>query len=696
MVKNPFSRFRRSKVTAEASNSETGDVAIKHDDEEENNHQWDRPVEFVLSLISNSVGLGNVWRFPYLAAQSGGGAFLIPYFTLYFLIGAPLYFMELALGQFTSRGPATGFVLGRGWQGVGIAMIINSVLGTLYYNVLIAWALFYFFLSFRSRLLWSTCGNWWNTARCFVPGTQSSLFSANGTTWNCTEEQYYNFSQYNCQEVNQTGKVTATEEFFYRLLLNRSATFDDFGVPGLYMSLLLLLAWLIICLCIIRGVQSSGKVAYFTAIFPYIVLLVLIIFTATLDGAGEGIKFYVVPDWKLIGDFKIWQAAASQVFFSLSLSFGSLIAYSAANKFNNNFYQQMCIVVSCDCFTGVFAGFAVFATIGFLAKSLGADVAEYAKASGPGLAFITYPEALSKMPAGPFFSIIFFLMLLALGLGSQFASTDVPITALMEFFPSYANKRYLLVIIFCTVFYLVSLPFACPGGIYLFEVFQEYTANISLVFIGFFEVITVAYIYGFDRFMNDVSMMLGRRVAEYYLFFTWCVSAPLLTLILTVTNLLNAQPLEAAAGAGFEAYQYPTWSTILGWFIFAFCILPVPLVFVVSYIKQYRKLSAEQSNAIAAEDQTTGNPTKPSPLYIRALRLNNEPAETWGPRRRGDRTGVYANQKVDNNIPVERPPSKQSSIIQRKSSPVIGNVNPTFDESSVDHRDDPDNYPDSY
>lgn len=79
----------------------------------------------------------------------------------------------------------------------------------------------------------------------------------------------------------------------------------------------------------------------------------------------------------------------------------------------------MAIVVSCDCFTGVFAGFAVFATVGFLARSLGESVEKYATASGPSLAFITYPEALAKMPASPFFSIIFFMMLLALGIGSQ-------------------------------------------------------------------------------------------------------------------------------------------------------------------------------------------------------------------------------------------------------------------------------------
>ena len=103
-------------------------------DHDKDDHEWDRPLEFIFSLISNSVGLGNVWRFPYLAAKSGGGrffffsflfnqfscfpgAFLIPYFVLYFLIGAPIYYLELALGQFSSRGPATAFILAKGWQG---------------------------------------------------------------------------------------------------------------------------------------------------------------------------------------------------------------------------------------------------------------------------------------------------------------------------------------------------------------------------------------------------------------------------------------------------------------------------------------------------------------------------------------------------------------------------------------------------
>lgn len=125
----------------------------------------------------------------------------------------------------------------------------------------------------------------------------------------------------------------------------------------------------------------------------------------------------------------------------------------------------MCVVVACDCLTGVFAGFAVFSTIGYLAKQLNETVDGYAESSGPGLAFITYPEALAKMPGSSFFSIIFFLMLVTLGLGSQFALTDVTITSFIEFFPQYRISRRMATIIVCTISFLISLPFTCPVSV---------------------------------------------------------------------------------------------------------------------------------------------------------------------------------------------------------------------------------------
>ncbi|CAF1020255.1 unnamed protein product [Rotaria sordida] len=640
-------KIRRGTHIPEATETKAGTIIeIK---EEKDHHEWDRPREFVFSLISNSVGLGNVWRFPYLAAKNGGGAFLIPYFILYFLIGAPIYYLELALGQFSSRGPATAFILAKGWQGVGFAMIINSVLCMFYYNVIISWALFYFIASFRTTLLWKNCGHWWNDERCFVPSIGSSPFTINGTMYNCTESQFFNNTKYSCQPINAKDRVTSTEQFFFQLLLNKSKRFEDFGIPQVYPALSLLVAWIIVGACIIRGVKSSGKVAYFTAIFPYIVLLVLIIQSSLLNGAVEGIKYYVIPQWELVAKFKTWQAAASQVFFSLGLSFGSLMAYSASNTFKNNFFQQMCIVVSCDCLTGVFAGFTVFATIGYLAKELNEPVSKYADSSGPGLAFITYPEAIAHMPASSFFSVLFFLMLLALGLGTQFALTDVPITSILELFPRFKSNRQLTVIITCTISFLISLPFTCPGGIYLFELLNQYGANISMIVVGFFEVYTIAYIYGFNRFMNDVKMMLGKRAAEYYLFLTWCIIAPVIMLIITFSNLVNTKRMSHSASAGYEAYEYPDWSVIVGWCIFIACIIPIPLVFIVNYIREYFALGRKE--IIQTIDSSTENVSQydnkyfEKPRYIEAFTQNNLPRYDWGPKKSINHYGLYAHLK---------------------------------------------------
>jgi solute carrier family 6 GABA transporter-like protein 6/8/11/12/13 len=93
-------------------------------------------------------------------------------------------------------------------------MIINSVLCMLYYNVIISWALFYFISSFRTELLWKKCGYWWNDERCFVPGSSNSAATVNDTLYNCTQEQFVNFTDYSCVPINATDRVTATEQFF--------------------------------------------------------------------------------------------------------------------------------------------------------------------------------------------------------------------------------------------------------------------------------------------------------------------------------------------------------------------------------------------------------------------------------------------------------------------------------------------------
>lgn len=126
-------------------------------------------------------------------------------------------------------------------------------------------------------------------------------------------------------------------------------------------------SWIIITLLLIKGVKSSGKASYFLAIFPYVVLLTLFVRAVTLPGAGRGLEFFFKPQWDTLLDAKVWYAAVTQVFFSLSVCFGNVIMYSSYNKFRHNVSRDATIVTTIDTFTSLLAGSTVFAILGHLA-----------------------------------------------------------------------------------------------------------------------------------------------------------------------------------------------------------------------------------------------------------------------------------------------------------------------------------------
>ena len=172
--------------------------------------------------------------------------------------------------------------------------------------------------------------------------------------------------------------------------LERDTAWDNMG--GLKLDLVgcLAAAWIVVCLCLIKGVQSSGKVVYFTALFPYLVLLILLVRGATLDGAYEGILFYVLPTVEKLEGLKkveVWAAAATQIFYSLGPAFGGLITLASYNKFNNNCHRDAILVAVSNCATSIFAGFVIFSIVGFMAKQADLPVSEVIQ-GGHGLAFI--------------------------------------------------------------------------------------------------------------------------------------------------------------------------------------------------------------------------------------------------------------------------------------------------------------------
>merc|ERR1711953_1158475 len=336
---------------------------------------WDNQCDFFLSCLGYAVGLGNVWRFPYLCYEHGGVTFLIAYVVCLLVSGLPLFFLELSLGQWAGKGPLKLFGrMAPASKGLGYGMLIISFLVVIYYNMIIAWTLFYTVAGLSAELPWQFCGNTTLTSPdCFQRDQELACFNASTTDtfWNkgCTpvEEVCAHFNFTRVGERDESGRLTCfngtqdvdlnnvyarvspSEDYFKRTMLGleEDTTWENVGGLRWQLVLCLAVAWIIVCLCLIKGVQSSGKVVYFTALFPYLVLVILLIRGATLDGAYDGILFYVYPTQeKLQGllNINVWSAAATQIFYSLGPSFGGLITLASYNKFSNNCHRDAMLV----------------------------------------------------------------------------------------------------------------------------------------------------------------------------------------------------------------------------------------------------------------------------------------------------------------------------------------------------------------
>ncbi|KAJ8297706.1 hypothetical protein KUTeg_024237 [Tegillarca granosa] len=324
-------------------------------------------------------GLGNIWRFPYLCYRSGGGAFLIPYVIFLVLCGMPLFFLETTYGQFASLSPITVWRMSPLFKGVGYGMVIISGIVCVYYNIIITWTIYYLYMCFRAVLPWSTCDNDWNTETCYLrnKSNETSMYSnitnGNSSVWN---ETLTLVGQVIVNGTNSTQekKTTASEEFWQRHVLQITKGIEDIGIIRWELLICLAIAWILVFLCLCKGVKSSGRVVYVTATFPYLVLVILLVRGVTLPGAAEGIKFYLIPQWDKLATFKVWGDAAVQIFYSVGMAWGGLITMASYNKFHNNVYRDAMIVPLINCGTSVFAGLVIFSVLGFMAHETGTKI----------------------------------------------------------------------------------------------------------------------------------------------------------------------------------------------------------------------------------------------------------------------------------------------------------------------------------
>ncbi|XP_018580332.1 sodium-dependent nutrient amino acid transporter 1-like [Anoplophora glabripennis] len=530
------------------------------DDQIENRATWGNSIEFLMSCIAMNVGLGNIWRFPFVAYENGGGAFLIPYLIVLIFLGRPMYYLEMCLGQFCSRGNVKMFEsLAPALKGVGYGQLIGTVCVATYYCSLMALTLFYVVHSFTNYLPWSECDPAWDNHSLLQNLTCIASKSEGGSNFN--------------------GTISSAELWFrIEVLKEESDLSNGIGIPDWRLTICLFVAWLLTFAVCAKGVQTSGKASYFLAIFPYVILGALLIRAVTLAGSGTGILYFIQPQWEKLLSAKVWYNAVTQCFFSLNIGFGSVTMYASYNSFRHNVYRDAMVVTTLDTCTSLLAGFIIFGILGNLAYKMDVDVSQVVKSGGTGLAFISYPEAIARFEAVPWlFALLFFFMLFVLGVGSLVAMKGCAFTVVMDSFPHLRIWHVSLATAIAG--FLIGLVYITPGGQWIFTMVDFFGGTFIFFVLTIVEIVSIMWWYGLEEICLDIEYMLKRKPGIYWRI-CWCIVIPMALLVVFVYFVVTLEELT------YEGQSYPSYIIVWGWVLLGVGVIQPLVWFLVEVLKR--------------------------------------------------------------------------------------------------------------
>lgn len=340
---------------------------------------------------------------------------------------------------------------------------------------------------------------------------------------------------------------TNTEVFFLNRFLQLSSNPLELGSLRPLVILGLVLTWVCVIGAVWKGPKTVGKVVYFTVTIPWIILIIFVIRGVTLPGAVEGLKYYLTPQFSALLNPKVWLAAYSQIFFTLSVGFGVMIAYASFHPVGADITNNAIIVSLANCGTSFFGGFAVFSTLGYYSHISGLGVPEVVK-SGISLAFVTYPTIISKLPfACALFGVLFFLMLLTLGIDSAFSLVEAGAAGIMD---KWKIKRIKVNIGFGVVAVLAALIFTTQSGLYWIDIVDNFVSNFGLAIVGLLEAVLLGYILykpikklNLRKFFSGESFHIGilkehaNQVSEIRLGSWWDICVKIVTPVVLVVLL---------------------------------------------------------------------------------------------------------------------------------------------------------------
>ena len=476
---------------------------------------WGSRAGFILAAVGSAIGLGNIWRFPYMAYENGGGAFLVPYFIAMLAAGIPFMILEFGLGhKFKGSAPKIFASISRrmewlGWFQIAVCFIIVT-----YYVAVIGWAIQYFLMSF-----------------------------------------------------NQGWGASPADFFFKDFLALTSSPMELGGVQWpIFFSVAV--AWAVTFYAIFTGVR--GGIERLNKVFMpllFVMVLVFIGFGLSLEGATDGLQWLFKPDFSAITSYKVWTAAAGQIFYSLSIGFGIMVAYSSYLPKKSDINNNATMTVFINCGFSVLAGVMIFSVLGYMAAQKGVPVSEVVS-SGVGLAFVTLPTAINMMPMPALFGGLFFLALTIAGLSSMISILEAITSAVMD---KLNMARKPAAVLICAVGFLVSVAFTTGGGLLLLDIVDHFVNNYGVLCGGLVEICFLTWFCRLDVIQEHVN-----AASEFSVGVLWRVCLKFFVPI--VLGYMSIKNLIGDLSDGYGGYPVDA-LTMFGWLVL---LVAVVLAFAMS------------------------------------------------------------------------------------------------------------------